>query len=393
MRLLAGTDAQSLDAAAEIAAAGRWDEIAAIAVRWKILASLEARTAALKIELPPAVRKEIVGHTSKAFIQSMLCIRSGTAALTALKQAGIPCLGFKGLATIGQLYGGGPRSRMLQDVDVLVRPQDAARSVEILEVAGLKRSMPGSWEEYLAFVRASPGSAGNEAVSLSDAQGGAVDLHWRLGGIEPDVLLANAQRVHIYNTSVPVAGVGHSMLLCVHHALRNDFVPDDIARDVCDFARWRKLMDETGEWSKVAADASRWGLKESCLALDIIVNSLQGESGCRIPFAYEADEMRSARMLADLYFHQLDERALNTDLAYLVSLRPALQILSGASSGWRQYLASMRSSEQINGEASLPLRMRLWQLVRSAANLSPFRWRQVRALAKAKDKLARQVQE
>ena len=388
MQLIAGRQEVSLRAAREVEAAGQWNELTALALRWKILSSLETRTAALNVEIPEGIRKDISGYTSRTFVQSSLCIRSGITALSALERVGIPCLGFKGLATVGLLYGG-PRNRMLQDVDVLVRPEDAERAVTVLESVGFKRSMEGSWQEYLAFVRASPGSAGNEAVSLTDAQGGAVDLHWRLGVVETEVLLANKRKIRIHNTEVPVTGAGHTMLLCVHHALRNDFVPDDIARDICDFSRWRAPLDETGEWPKIAADAGRWGLKEACQALDIVVNTLDGCPGRQTSLTGDAAELRGAKRLADLYFYQLDGQSLNTDLAYLTSLRPTQQILSGVSSGWKQYLVSMRRSEEINGELSLPLKTRLWRLMRSAVRLSPSQWRQVRALAKAKDRLSK----
>jgi hypothetical protein len=44
----------------------------------------------------------------------------------------------------------------------------------------------------IAFARASPGSAGNESISLVTEGNFDVDLHWRLGAFDVDGALASA---------------------------------------------------------------------------------------------------------------------------------------------------------------------------------------------------------
>jgi hypothetical protein len=62
--------------------------------------------------------------------------------------------------------------------------------------------------------------------------------------------------------------------------------------------------------------------------------------------------------------------------------------MAGLASGWKTYRDQMRRSEESNGEVSLPVHERVWRLGRAMASLSPSEWRQVRALARAKDKIA-----
>jgi hypothetical protein len=177
------------------------------------------------------------------------------------------------------------------------------------------------------------------------------------------------------------------MLLTVHHALRNDFVPADIARDVCDFAQWQALLGREPRWDRLAADVQEWGLATAMVALEEIVAELQDARPVWPSPPASNPEREKGRQIAALYFYQLRESSMNTDLTYLVSPGSVLQVVSGLAGGWKRYRAAMRRSEAMNGELSLPLHMRIWGLMKSAARLSPRRWRQVRTLARAKDEM------
>jgi len=387
MRLMVCTDAESRQAAGEIASLGEWPALFDLCGQWKLLAGLEARIAALGIALAEAERAELSRRTQPAFLQTMLCIRAGAIALSALDGAGIPCAGFKGLAALAYLYPG-YRSRTLQDTDALIHPRDVEAALKVLEAAGFRRSPDLPWDEYVAFLRNSPGTAGNEAVSLRDERGGCVDLHWHLGSLEVETLLAGARPAEVLNRPLPLMGPAHCMLLSVHHALRNDFVPGDIARDVCDFAHWRPLLDKTGQWQALSADAERWGLSAACAALAQIVSDLGGERDAEPPLALSRAARAAARDLSAFYFHQLLAGPINTDLAYVASTRPLRQVAAGLAGGWKSYREFMRRSEESNGEVSLAVHERLWKLGKSVTALSSDEWRQVRALARAKDKMA-----
>jgi len=387
MRIMVGHDERSRNSADEITSLSAWPALFDLCGAWKLLASLEARIAALGISLPAADRAELSRRTQPAFLQTMLCVRAGATALTALELAQIPCAGFKGLAALAYLYPG-LRSRTLQDTDALIHPRHVEAALTVLEAAGFKRSPDLPWDEYVAFLRNSPGTAGNEAVSLRDERGGAVDLHWRLGTLEVQRLLDCAAPVQVLNRALPLMSAAHCMLLSVHHALRNDFVPGDIARDVCDFAHWEPLLTRTAQWQPLSADAERWGLSAACAALAQIVAELRGDAAFEPPLPLTRSDRTAARQLAALYFHQLLAGPINTDLAYVASTRPLRQIVTGLAGGWNSYREFMRRSEESNGEVSLAVHQRLWNLGKALAGLSPGGWVQVRALARAKDRMA-----
>ena len=95
---------------------------------------------------------------------------------------------------------------MIRDVYVLIHSRDLHRSLEALEAAGFHRTIAeGSLEDYTAFVAHSPGAAGNHAISLSNRQDAAVDLHWKLGLFNPGELLESASIMPILGTPTRVA--------------------------------------------------------------------------------------------------------------------------------------------------------------------------------------------
>jgi hypothetical protein len=387
MQLLVCSDKESGQAANAIMSRGEWPAFFDLCAQWKLLAGLESRIAILGIALPAPERAELSRRTQPAFVQTMLCVRSGAIALSALEHAGIRCAGFKGLAALAYLYPG-LRSRTLQDTDILIHPNDVEAALTILEANGFNRSPESPWEDYVAFLRNSPGTAGNEAVSLRDQRGGAVDLHWHLGTLGVETLLAGANPMTILDRSLPLVRAGHGMLLSVHHALRNDFVPGDIARDVSDFAHWQKLLGETNQWQTIAADAAQWGLTAACAALAEIVARLRETPKTEAPLPLTRSDRAVAQQLADFYFRQLLAGPVNTDLAYVTGTRPLVQIMTGLAGGWKAYRNQMRISEESNGELSLPIHARIWKLGKSLAGLSPRGWRQIRTLARAKDRMA-----
>jgi hypothetical protein len=385
MQLLASQDAVAISLATEIANAGQWPQVIDLCRQWKMVSGLDARLGKLGVTLPATDRFDLSQQAMHAFVRSNLSIRAASRALSALEQAGIRCAGFKGIAAIAYLYPGA-RSRTLWDVDILIEPHDLEVALQILESLGYGRSFPGDLAEYLEFARKTPGAAGNEAMSLTDAAGGAVDLHWRLGAVETGTLLAGIRHATVQDQTLPLLDPVHCMLLCVHHALRNDFVPDDIARDVLDFGKWLAYVNTQGGPQTLHAGIERWGLKHSFLALEIISSRLQDSAAPKPAIEADVGDLRSADRIADLYFHQLQTGPLNTDLTYMASHRPWLQIASGLIGDWRSYRTHMQRSESLNGEPSLTLPLRALRFLRSAARVSPVRWLQLRALAQAKDR-------
>ena len=384
MWLLAAPPVTKNVGAAEIIAAGEWPEALRLGERWKVLPALAARLACNAGQvLPSREADELRRLTGGQFIRTSLCLRAGSEAMQQLRAAGIQAAAFKGAAVIALLHTDS-RGRMLQDVDILIRAEDLAAALTTLEANGYRRDLStGSLVEYIDFVRNSPGAAGNLALSLSNPAGNHIDLHWKLGRFDSAALLGTARTVQLLNVETTVVRPAFGLLLTVHHAVRNDLVPDEVARDILDCGGWfRLLATDPEELSCALENARRWGLEDAVHAVSNIVQHFGGES----PLPVAATGSRAAA-LADLYLRQLDSEPINSDLPYLASPRAIRQILSGALSGWRRYAGLMREFEAANGEESLSVSKRVKRLVKAALELSPAQWRQVRALARAKNRL------
>jgi hypothetical protein len=383
MRLLAAPHTHAQAAASDIGARDEWPVVLTLCERWKVLPALAARLAAVGQLLPAAEADELRRTTAAQFIRTSLCLRAGSEAMQRLHAAGIPAAAFKGGAVIALLHANA-RDRMLQDVDILIRPDDLAPALTILEADGYRRNVgTGSLTDYIAFVKNSPGAAGNQAVSLCNRAGNHLDLHWKLGRFDTESLLATARPVRVLNVETTVVRPAFGLLLTVHHAVRNDLVPDEIARDILDSGGWfRLLATDPEELSYSLEHARLWGLDDAVHAVSMIVQHFGGDS----PLQASATGSTAAA-LAELYLRQLDSEPINSDLPYLASPRAFGQILSGTLSGWRRYASLMREFEASNGEESLTLSERAKRLAIAAWQLSPAQWRQVRALARVKDRL------
>ncbi len=383
MTLLASGLEEAKAVAERIDATGQWPEV----IRWcgeaKVLPALGNRLRLCHQTLPPAESAQLVRGTALRFVETTRCLSEGVRTLNLLAAAGIPCAAFKGCAALAQLYDG-PQDRMLQDVDLLIRKTDLPAALEHLQSQGYRAGIGAdSLEDYLGFIRNSPGAAGNEAMSLRGSTGNSIDLHWKLGIFDTEMLLESAEQTRVLNTVSRMIRPAFGLLLTVHHALRNDFVPREMARDVLDCARWFRLMDQNAEEREVALEqARRCGLEAGLGAMARLVGEFGGAHSFGDLAAREASEA-----LAGLYFHQLDRGAVSTDLNYLVNPVAWRQIFTGMISGSRRYVGMMREFEAANGEESLPLAQRIGRLALAAARTSPKQWRQVRYLAVEKCRL------
>lgn len=376
MRMLVAARADLPRLASEAGAAGAWAGVLQLCERWRVLPALAARLEACEHVLPPEEAGRIRQVAAQEFVRTTLRLRGGAAALAALEANGIEAAAFKGMAVLAWLHHGKP-DRIIQDVDLLVRPDDVSRTVAVLEARGFRPKLGGvPLEEYLAFVRDSPGAAGNEAISLVGTEGTDIDLHWKLGAFDTDRLLAAAASVPWLGTTVRVLAPADGLRLTAHHALRNDLVPDAIARDVLDADGWFRLLGS----APVSDDHT--AINDMIGALRLILAQLGAKDHAATP-----PPSAAAWRLAALYDRQLAEGAINTDLPYVVSPHAVRQVLRGAWRDWRRYQAMMRAFEAANGESILPLRRRLARLANTIWRTAPSKWGQLRTLAQAKDQV------
>jgi hypothetical protein len=379
MRLLVAPDAEVPGQLGALDSENCWPEILNICERWQVLPTLAARLAAFRYRLPDAETARLRHAVLEQMLSSSRQLRAATAVHHALQAACITVAAFKGAAVLALLHGGGA-GRRIGDIDFLVAPEQAPSAIELLQARGFRPKIgPIAFAEYLAFVRDSPGSAGNEAISLVDQAGIDIDLHWKLGGVDPQQLLARSREVPVAGGTLRVVGPVDGLFLTAHHALRNDLVPDAIARDLIDTQGWFRLLGK----APVGVEGPV-GIPVAIETLRCILAQLGAtEAAEAAPPASTA-----ARRLADLYAHQLAHGPFNTDLTYLFSGQAAQQILRGLWRSSHRYRALMQAFERVNGESSTTLRNRLLLLWSSILKSPPARLWQVRTLSRLKEDLA-----
>lgn len=384
MRFLVASPAQLPPLVLTVERAQAWATVIKLCERWHVLPPLAARLEACGHPLPQPEAARLRQVAAQQFVTTSLRLRGGCTALHALEAGGVEAAAFKGFAVLALLHGG-RMTRTIQDVDILVRREDASRAVEVLQARGYRPKLgPVPLDEYLAFVRDSPGAAGNEAISLAGRDGTDIDLHWKLGRFDTDRLLEEAERVPLFSDVVPVLPPAVGLLMTAHHAVRNDFVPDTMARDLLDAQGWFQLFQgAAASQHSLASTASNHGMKDAIRALGLILDRLGGGHATDGGPASGA-----ARRLEALYFRQLAYGPINTDLPYVLSSTALRQFLRGAWRDWRRYQEMMRAFESANGESSLPLAVRVARLAASAWRTAPAHWSQLRTLARLKDQIS-----
>ena len=339
----------------------------------RLLAEPEAGLAAMESELK---RLRMVSFSRSAFV-----LRGGLRALNVLSAAGVPAAGFKGIAAIGWLQQG-RAEREMADIDLLVAPEHADVALGALTSAGFSNKVQGVPGSGLrSFSRSSPGSAGNEAISLCDESGAEIDLHWKVGRVDVAQAISEASPISLFKDQVPIVRPAQALLFSSLHALRNDFLPAVVLRDLLDAAGWFTLLaDDPHEQGVALSLAQSAGLESALGAMACTLVDL-GVSGADWVVPSPA-----ARALADFFSEQSQGQGLNRDLVYLCSFRPAAQILRGLITTGPGYLATMRATETAYGQ-EISLRGRLKNLLRAALRTPLGQWSRLRVLAAAKETL------
>jgi hypothetical protein len=233
-----------------------------------------------------------------------------------------------------------------------------------------------------AFARSSPGSTGNEGITLCDGEGAEIDLHWKVGRVDLAQAIATASPIRLLTREVPIVRPAQGLLFSALHALRNDFLPSVVLRDLLDTVGWLELLaDDPQEQAVAIRLAEAAGLEPALGAMVTILTDLDLAVGGWVT------PSSSGRALADLFHAQCAGQALNRDLVYLCSLRPARQILRGLLTEGPSYLATMRATEEAYRQGGISLRSRFRQLVRSVLATSLGQWSRLRVLAAAKTPL------
>ena len=150
-------------------------------------------------------------------------------ATAALRDAGVPFLLGGSLASWAR---GGPEPR--HDLDIMVKPEDAERALELLELSGMRPERPPEGWLYKAW--------DGEVL---------VDLIFRPKGLEiTDEVLARAEEIDVLALRMPVMAVDDMLttkLLALDEHSLSYTAPLQIARSLREQIDWPALRERTAD--------------------------------------------------------------------------------------------------------------------------------------------------
>jgi hypothetical protein len=216
--------------------------------------------------VPDDERAVLNAHHRRCWLVNQARVRHATGLLSDLAEAGIDVLVLKGLA-LSILFYGDLAVRPMGDVDLLVRPEDARRTVRLLEQLGYvstellpegaprwQREGDDAWYERLRHARG------------FRRDGGEIDVHWTLSLDFVAEQTDAADVADLWAASVPldVGGVATATLSPTHHLLHA--VVHGLSASSTSQARWvadaativRTAGDEV-DWEELAAAGARHG--------------------------------------------------------------------------------------------------------------------------------------
>ena len=383
------SDAPRAEAAARLVAARQdWRTCIDICSQWGVLPRLAQRLAVLGVEMDGAARDTLRRWTRASFFKSAGCLHDGVRAATVLTQAGVAAVAIKGVAAIATVYSG-PGDRTIGDADLVVRERDRDAAVEALLAAGFrfKQDLPLADQVHLARKAAHDA---NRALDLIAPGGGMVDLHWQMGRLAPETILARAVDAPIYGSTIRVASRVHGFLLAAYHAIRSGYVAERASRDIVDCERWLAAIAEHREIDALVREATDCGLLAPALATCRVLAHFDPHgpsAACATAVAAGATaaEQREASDLAHLFLSRHPEAVGNHDLMLFLYPELLVQMVRRMATGRSEYPWLKRNDRALDRGAP-PLGMRLRKL---GSALRHADWQHLRALKRAWSRAAR----
>jgi hypothetical protein len=367
--LLAG-DGRASDAARHLSETGSWSHALGLAQAWKVIPQISARIQSLGIKLPAADTGTLRREFLRLSVQSATRVAKAIPAIAELRRAGIPVVAFKGVASMAVLYGD-PKHRTIGDVDLLILRKDLHDALVCLHRKGYARRGSETLDEYLRFVKNSPGLAGNQSISLFEGEAGEIDLHWTLegSGLRTEKILERAGTARLMDATIPVVDSKDGFLLTVHHVIREDMAIEGACRDLVDIRLWCRRLQENRQLEAGMKQAVRSGYQAPALAITGLLRSYDDTSAAARAAGLlfdltSASERKTATRLTELFHYQMGNGRLGRDVLYLLHSRPWRQMLEGLGKDWSGYRRSMQTFDT-NLNQEIPLRERVAELVRS----------------------------
>jgi hypothetical protein len=246
-----------------------WPRLVALAFDHRVFPLLvRALATACADAVPPAAMHELRRHRLRQARDSLHLCGELAAAMALLAARGIPCLAFKGPCLALQAYGDAGL-RQFGDLDLLVRPADAASAARALRDEGYREGAPLA-PRLLAGTAARrvgmlyPGAHENSYLSPGLAH---IDLHWDLhprcflpAGAIPARWDRRA-RVRVAGQTVGTLSAEDALLFLAVHGARDRWCR---LGQVCDLAE--SLLAATAiDWRGLVATADAAGCRRMLL--------------------------------------------------------------------------------------------------------------------------------
>jgi len=350
-----------------------WPAVAEVAIQWHVGSFLLSRLDSYGGEVPAAVRTLLIHHHRQTFSRSALLAANGARICRVLEDQGIPVIAFKGLGVMAQLYAGS-HERSTRDVDLLVEEENLDSAVAALSAAGLAVEHKGDLATYREKLRELNGMVGNQSVNLHHPDWGDVDLHWRFGRnpaeeLNPARIFGRSEWRPLFGHQIRVVGPMDGLVLAAHHAIRENFNPATMLRDVLDTQRWLERLEALGEFDAALSHVERCRMAEPVAA----IASLLGHRGV----LERLGNTSASRDLALLFEMQMSGDSVNRDAQRLLDPREWQKMWRygiGGVAGYQQLM-----SVHVPGQR-VPWAERFGRLGRILGGLKLTKWRRWRAL-------------
>lgn len=251
-----------------------WRDFLSLAAEQRVRPLLWRRIREQEVEglLPPGVADALRGAYRSNTLRNLRLYAELRRLLSVLEGEGILLIPLKGIFLAESVYGD-MGLREMSDVDLLARPADIARIVEILEGMGYVSLLPVPADISL--------QAQHHIPRMVREGWGAFEIHGRL--TRPDEPF-NIDPQELWRRAVPARVAGCSVLalapedlllhLCLHTSHHHLFAFG--LRPSCDIAR---VIDYSGpdlDWDHVVERAMRWGWQRGVYLALLLAKELVG---------------------------------------------------------------------------------------------------------------------
>lgn len=253
-----------------------WANLASEANRFDLMPLLYFRLGQQGTGMPETLCREFEKKWFVSASANLLVYHQLQRILKMLAGAGLPVVVLKGAYLAHGIYPD-PALRPMGDVDLFVRREELAKTVEILEALGYHTSRP-FWIEDECAVR-------HHLPAFSQPGQPIIEVHWSL--VAPAQALTRSIKMDLEGVwerirpltlaGVPAYGLAPVDLvahLCLH-TCRDRFVFG--LRALCDLQESLAVFGETFDWEALGQQARQWGI-ERCiyLTLYLVARYLQG---------------------------------------------------------------------------------------------------------------------